>query len=230
LSLRLVVLLAAAAAVCAAAEPNQLTPQERAQGWRLLFDGKSSAGWVEVTGKPFPANCWAIENACLKAIPRDNGFQDIRTVETFRSFELEWDWMMNAKGNSGVKYLIQRVDDWNNKQGRQARARGLEYQLADDANDDAASAASRVAGALYSIFAPEPKIVPKIGGFNHSRLVVDGDRVEHWLNGAKVVEFRLDAPEVQKLFPGIAPKESAISLQNHQSEAWFRSIKIRVHP
>jgi hypothetical protein len=219
-----------AAAVCSAAEPNTLTAEERASGWRLLFDGKSAKGWVEVTGKPFPANCWAIENACLKALPRDDGFQDIRTEDIFHSFELEWDWMMNAKGNSGVKYLIQKVDEWNNKQGRQARARGLEYQLADDANEDAASAASRTAGALYSIFAPVPKITPKIGGFNHSRLVVDGSRVEHWLNGTKVVEFRLDAPEVQKLYPGIAPKGSSISLQNHQSEVWFRTIKVRERP
>jgi len=220
----------AAVVMCSAAEPNHLTSEERALGWRLLFDGESTDGWLEITGKPFPTNCWTIENACLKAIPRDNGFQDIRTVETFRSFELEWEWKLLAKGNSGVKYLIQKVDDWNNKQGRQARARGLEYQLADDANDDAASAASRVAGALYSVFAPFPKITPKIGDFNRSRLVVDGARVEHWLNGTRVVEFRLDAPEVQKLYPGIAPKESVISLQNHQSDVWFRSIKIRARP
>jgi len=219
-----------AVVVCAAAEPNQLTAEERARGWRLLFDGRTTDGWVEVTGKPFPANCWTIENACLKAIPRDNGFQDIRTVDSFRSFELEWEWKILGKGNSGVKYLIQKVDDWNNKQGRQARARGLEYQLADDANDDAASAASRVAGALYSVFAPSPKVTPRIGEFNRSRLVVDGARVEHWLNGTRVVEFRLDAPEVQKLYPGITPKESAISLQNHASDVWFRTIKIRLLP
>jgi hypothetical protein len=217
----------AAATLCAAADPNTLTAAERAAGWLLLFDGRTTKGWVEVTGKSFPSNCWTIENACLKALPRDDGFQDIRTVEAFHSFELEWDWKMNAKGNSGVKYLIQKVDEWNNKQGRQARARGLEYQLADDANDDAASSVSRLAGALYSIFVPTPKVTPKIGEFNRSRIVVDGDRVEHWLNGTKVVEFRLDAPEVQKLYPGIAPKESSISLQNHQSEVWFRTIKIR---
>jgi len=216
-----------AAVVCLAADPNQLTSEERAAGWRLLFDGKSTQGWVEVTGKPFPSNCWRVEDGCLHAFPRDDGFQDIRTTGTFGSFELEWDWKILAKGNSGVKYLLQKVDEWNNKQGRQARARGLEYQLADDANEDAASAASRVAGALYSVFAPVPKIVPRIGEFNHSRLVVDGDRVEHWLNGTKVVEFRLGAPEVQKLYPGIAPKESWISLQNHQSDVWFRGIKIR---
>jgi hypothetical protein len=217
----------AAAVVCAAADPNTLTSEERSRGWRLLFDGRTTEGWVEVTGKAFPSNCWAIENACLKAIPKTDGFQDIRTVATFHSFELEWEWMMNAKGNSGVKYLIQKVDEWNNRQGRQARARGLEYQLADDANDDAASAVSRVAGALYSVFAPVPKLPPKIGEFNRSRLVVDGAHIEHWLNGSKVVDFRLDAPEVQKLYPGIAPGESPISLQNHQSQVWFRNIKLR---
>ncbi len=207
-----------AAALCGAAD------------WRTLFDGKTANGWIEITGKPFPAKCWTIENGCLKAVPRDDGFQDIRTVETFRSFELEWDWMMGATGNSGVKYLIQKVDEWNNRQGRQARARGLEYQLAGEENPDAASSPARVAGAVYAIFAPEPKVPVKRGGFNHSRLVVDGARVEHWLNGTKVAEFRLDAAEVQKRFPGMAPEESPVSLQNHQSEVWFRNIRIRVLP
>jgi len=126
----------AAAALCAlsigiagGSEPNQLTAQDRAAGWRLLFDGKSTDGWLEITGKPFPTNCWTIENACLKAIPRKDGFQDIRTVGMFREFELEFDWMLKADGNSGVKYLVQKVDEWVNKDGRQARARGLEYRL-----------------------------------------------------------------------------------------------------
>ncbi|MCX6627476.1 MAG: DUF1080 domain-containing protein, partial [Candidatus Solibacter sp.] len=154
----------------------------RAGGWRLLFDGKTTDGWLEITGKPFPA-CWTIENGCLKATPHKDGFQDIRTVETFRDFELEFDWMLKADGNSGVKYLVQKVDEWVNKDGRQARARGLEYQLADDRNADAASAPSRAAGSLYSVIAPAPKVTPRIGEFNHSRLVVRGGGVEHWLNG-----------------------------------------------
>ena len=97
--------------------------------------------------------------------------------------------MLQADGNSGVKYLVQKVDEWVNKEGRQARARGLEYQLADDRNADAASDASRVAGSLYSVIAPVPKVAPKIGEFNHSRLVVQGGVVEHWLNGTRVVRY-----------------------------------------
>jgi len=222
------------------AEPNQLTAEERRQGWRLLFDGETSAGWLEVTGKPFPTNCWTIENGSLKALVRTDGFQDIRTADTFRSFDLQFDWMLNVDGNSGVKYLIQNVDEWVNQAGRQARARGLEYQLADNHNEDAASDPRKVAGALYSLIAPapgKPGGLPHIGEFNHSRLLVDGPHVEHWMNGVKVVEFETTAPEVQQLLRTNLPKGSAagtplveaspISLQNHSSETWFRNIKIR---
>ncbi len=106
-----------------AAEPNSLTDTERQQGWRLLFDGRTTAGWLEITGKPFPTNCWTVEDASLKAVVRTDGFQDIRTVDTFRSFDLQFDWKMPKDGNSGVKYLIQKVDEWTNAAGRHARPR-----------------------------------------------------------------------------------------------------------
>ncbi len=225
-------------ALARGAEPNQLTDVERREGWRLLFDGKSSAGWVEVTGKPFPNQCWTVEGGSLKAMVRTDGFQDIRTTGSFTSFDLQFDWKVLADGNSGVKYLVQRVDEWTNAAGRQARARGLEYQLADNANSDAASDPRRVAGALYSLIAPSPPLAPRVGEFNHSRLLVKGTHGEHWLNGLKIVEFETSMPEVQKQLRGFMPKGSVpeapvavqgpISLQNHSSQAWFRNIKIRV--
>jgi hypothetical protein len=220
----------------AAPQENRLTDAERQEGWRLLFDGSSSKGWEEVTGKPFPSHSWTIEEGCLKALVRQDGFQDIRTADTFRSFDLTFDWKLLKDGNSGVKYLIQRMDEWVNKEGRQARARGLEYQLADDHNSDAASDPSRVTASLYSVFAPSPRIPFAIGAFNHSRVIVHGDHVEHWLNGTKVLEFELAQPEVNRLLLSMRPtgepnapirRESPISLQNHSSETWFRNIKIR---
>jgi hypothetical protein len=223
--------------LAAAAQANRLTDAERSQGWRLLFDGETTAGWVEVTGKTFPTNCWTVEDGSLKALVRTDGFQDIRTRDSFESFELEFDWKLLKNGNSGVKYLIQNVDEWTSKAGRQARARGLEYQLADNANEEAALDPRQVAGALYSLIAPMPRIPPLIGAFNHSRLVVNGTHVEHWLNTRKVVEFDIRAPEVEKLLRSDLPKgspadatlvrRSPISLQNHSSEAWFRNIKLR---
>lgn len=210
-----------------------------AADWQSLFDGKTSSGWLEITGKPFPPNSWAIEDGCLKTVVRPGGAQDIRTVDTYRSFDLEFDWKVLADGNSGVKYLIQHVDEWNNKLGRQARARGLEYQIADNHGPDAVEPA-RSAASLYSAIAPKPPTNSAIGAFNHSRIVVNGDHVEHWLNNVKVVEFDISAPEPQKVFAGLRKKdetpdtpiqrETPISLQNHGTEVWFKSIRIRRLP
>ena len=208
-----------------------------AQDWHALFDGKTSNGWVEVTGKPFPTHSWTIEDGCLKSLVRTDGFQDIRTVEKFRSFELEFEWKLLKDGNSGVKYLIQNVDEWTNKEGRQARARGLEYQLVDRNSPDAKDP-TRYTGALYSVLAPEEaKLDWKIGSFNQSRIVVNSDHVEHWLNGVQVLGFALGEPNVQAALRKMLPKGSSelqtetwISLQNHSSETWFRNIRIRRLP
>jgi hypothetical protein len=208
------------------------------QPWRSLFDGSTSKGWVEVTGKPFPAHSWTVEDGCLKSLVRTDGFEDIRTVETFRSFELQFEWKLAKLGNSGVKYLIQRVDDWVNKDGRQVRARGLEYQLVDLDSPDA-SDPTRITGALYSLLAPA-NANWRIGVFNESRLIVHGDHIEHWLNGNRILSYDTTNPAIQSALRTMLPKdaapdaplirESAISLQNHSSEAWFRNIKIRALP
>jgi hypothetical protein len=212
--------------------------QAQDQGWRSLFDGSTSKGWVDVTGKPFPTHSWTIEDGCLKSLVKTDGFEDIRTVETFKSFELQWEWKLAKGGNSGVKYLIQRTDDWVDKEGREARARGLEYQLVDLYSPDAADP-TRITGALYSVLAPAGAEW-KIGVFNESRILVDGDHVEHWLNGKKVLSYEVSNPAVQKALRNLMPKgsgleapivrESAISFQNHSAETWFKNIKIRSLP
>src|ERR1700722_560857 len=208
------------------------------QPWHPLFDGSTSKGWVEVTGKPFPTHSWTVEDGCLKALVRTDGFEDIRTVETFKSFELQFEWKLAKLGNSGVKYLIQRVDDWTNKEGHQVRARGLEYQLVDLDSPDA-SDPTRITGSLYSLLAPA-NANWRIAVFNESRLIVHGDHVEHWLNGTRVLSYETTSPPVESALRKMLPKdagadvplvkESAISLQNHSSEVWFRNIKIRALP
>jgi len=193
---------------------------------------------VDVTGKPFPAHSWAIEDGCLKALVRTDGFEDIRTVETFKSFELQFEWKLAKMGNSGVKYLIQRTDDWTDKEGREGRARGLEYQLVDLDSPDA-SDPTRITGALYSLLAPA-NANWRIAVFNESRLIVHGEHVEHWLNGVRVMSYETSNPAVQSALRKMLPKEataatplvteSPISLQNHSSEVWFKNIKIRALP
>jgi hypothetical protein len=232
---RAALLALAAATKSRASEPNLLSVAERREGWRLLFDGKTTNGWLEVTGKPFPSDCWTVQDGALHALPR-SGFQDIRTAGVFGAFDLRFEWKIGAEGNTGLKYLVQRVDEWTNAGGRQARARGLEYQLADDANDDAASDPRRAVASLYSALKPSPRVSPRIGEYNQSRILFDGRNVEHWFNGVRVLRYDVNSPVVQALLRSHLPKDSPdgpisfrtpISLQNHASPAWFRDLKIR---
>jgi len=208
-----------------------LAAQVKTGEWVSLFDGKSTAEWLEVTGRPFPSECWAVEDGCLKAFPGPHGNKDIRTVAEYTDFEFQFSWRILKGGNSGVKYLVQNTDRWTNAAGLQARARGPEYQLVDDESDDAKDA-TRVTGALYSVLAPVSRPVKTPGEWNASGLVVRGGSVEHWLNGARVLAYRLDQPEVVKLLREHRKGEdvvrtSPVCLQNHGSVVWFRGIRVR---
>jgi hypothetical protein len=208
---------------------SQLVDGKAAEGWISLFDGKSAQGWVEITGKPFPKS-WTIENGCLHAVPTVDGNQDLRTVAEFTDFDLHFDWRIAAGGNSGVKYLVQRVDEWE-RNGRQARARGPEYQLTDDStSQEAASDRTRGTASLYSVLASRGSGVRDLE-FHQSRIVKRNGEVEHWLDGALVLHYRLDAPEVDRLMlslqrGGARRFQSPIALQNHNSHVWFRNIRI----
>jgi hypothetical protein len=258
-----IALACAALAVGARAADNELTAQERAAGWLLLFDGKTFHGWQDPAKKVPPGNSFTVENGCLKANPRPAISEDLFTSDTFRDFELVFDWKIAPGGNSGVKYRIQehvfisgqklpRFEDNVNaflKDGHAERGAkgqdyviGFEYQILDDAlNPDARNGTTHRAGALYDVFPPLSSPARPVGEFNHSRLVVQGEHLEHWLNGVKVVDGRLDAPEVAQgaarrwgvgspvyeLLVKHPRADCPISLQNHDTEAWFRNIKIR---
>jgi len=245
----------------ARAADNTLTPQEKAAGWRLLFDGRTFANWVDPAEKTPPGNSFTIEDGCLKATRRPSITEDLFTKEVFRDFELAFDWKIAPAGNSGVKYRIQDhvfIPPNVNNLGDQVNASlknrltarpdrgqdyviGFEYQLLDNERNEDGRLPSHRTGALYDVFAPLRDATRPVGEFNHSRLVVRGAHIEHWLNGAKVVDGSLDAPEVAKdmaqrwgkgtpvcdLLVKQPRKACPISLQNHGTEAWFRNIKIR---
>lgn len=248
----------------AAAATNTLTPEEKSAGWILLFDGKSMTGWVDPRQKTPPGDAWSIEDGSLKAASKPRIREDLFTQRTFRDFELVFDWRISPAGNSGVKYRIQdhlfvlpRHPDEkfeasvqrtfeHRSSVRPAEGEdyvvGFEYQMTDDAaNPDAKGNAKHTAGALYDMVAPSSAASRPVGEFNHSRIVLRGNHVEHWLNGVKVVDSSLDAPQalagIQKRWGAVPeiyrmlstqPKKACpISLQNHGDEAWFRDIKIR---
>ncbi len=256
--------LACAAVLAAAAADNQLTAEEKAAGWQLLFDGKTFAGWEDPTKKAPPDDGFTIEDGCIKPLRRQTLNQDLFTTALYRDFELEFDWKISPGGNSGVKYRIQdrvMLDDEkprqkfedrvnasmkNRRQDRPVKGQeyviGFEYQVLDNArNPDALRGTNHQAGALYDMLSPLKDATRPVGEFNRSRLVVKGDAVQHWLNGVKVVDGSLNAPEVAKgsqarwgadspvyeLLVKHPKKDCQISIQNHNSDAWFKNIKIR---
>jgi hypothetical protein len=228
---RLAVVIALFASVACAQPQNALTPEEKAAGWVLLFDGRSTAGWREVTGLPFP-DTWRIEDSCLRALNPGHGFQDLRTDIEPDSFEFRFEWKIEPGGNSGVKYLVQKADRWTNAEGLQARARGLEYQLVDNTSPDAVEQTKRC-GSLYGVIAPTQAAAHAPGQFNQSALMVRGGHVEHWLNGVKVVAFETSDPVVHAAIVdlgkgALSARRSFISLQNHGTPVWFRNLKLRL--
>jgi hypothetical protein len=211
---------------------NQLSAQERAAGWRLLFDGKTSNGWRRFSQQSFPVKGWVVDDGWLHCLGKgggDKGGGDIITDAQFGDFELEWDWKLVPGGNSGVKYFILES---------RKEALGHEYQMIDDAQ---AADALKLDGkhrtaSFYAVLAPSKTSMAPMGEINHSRILVKGNHVEHWLNGKKVLEYECGSDQVKaevaaskfKNVAGFGDKvRGHILLQDHNCKVWFQNVKIR---
>jgi hypothetical protein len=202
---------------------NKLTPEEKAAGWTLLFDGKTMHGWDDPRMKSPPGDAWTLEDGCLKANRNPRITEDLFTRDAFTDFELTFEWRISPGGNSGVKYRIQ--DHWfiapkesgapsekfeqsversflHPVSQRPSRGQdyviGFEYQMTDDTrNGDARGNHKHTAGALYDMVAPSSAATRPVGEFNRSGILVRGNHVEHWMNGVKVVDSALDSADAQ---------------------------------
>jgi hypothetical protein len=210
-------------ATAAMAADNTLTPAERAAGWTLLFDGRTTAGWRGFK-TPEPDAGWTTKDGALSPDPKLS--KDIMTQAQFESFELVFDWRIGPKGNSGLMFHVTEA-------GEETYQSGPEYQVVDNARGEPAV---DQAGALYALYAPSRDVTRPVGEFNHSRLIVDHGRAQHWLNGVKVVEYDLNSPEFKakvaaskfKAWPPFAASPTGhIALQNHGDPVAFRNLKIR---
>jgi hypothetical protein len=225
----LVVLLAGLGApTAAAAAHNRLTAKEKSAGWQLLFDGQTFNGWRGYRLPGMPATGWEIKDGTLRTVAKVKS-PDIITEKTFTDFELVWEWRIAEGGNNGIKYFV--TED-------RPRAPGHEYQLLDDAkHPDGKAGRNRLTASFYDVLAPAAdKPLKAPGEWNHSRIVVRGERVEHWLNGKNVLTYVLGSPEVKaglagskfKAFPDFGTKVTGhIMITYHNDECWFRNIKIR---
>lgn len=208
--------------------PNTLSKREKKAGWRLLFDGRSLQGW-KLYGKPgLPTNTWEVADGTLHLPPNDR-MDNIITTEKFTDYELTWDWKVAPKGNNGIKYL---VDEANGS------VPGPEYQMVDDSTMTTNPVWQTAS--LYDVIPPATnKVLHPPGQWNHSRLLVQGKHVEHWLNGRLTVTYELESPELKALVAKSKFKNAAtygkkipghILLTAHHDEAWYRNLKLRPLP
>lgn len=223
--LPLIVLLASA---CAAQQEahNMLTPAERAAGWRLLFDGHTTAGWHPFQKTTGPEG-WSVEDG---ALVRTGPGGDIVTAEEFQNFELTLEWNVAEGGNSGIFFRVTESGGW-------IFETGPEMQVLDDIRHADGQSRLTAAGSNFGLHPAPEGVVKPAGEWNGVRILVYGTHVEHWLNGQKVVDYELGSPEWEAnvkaskfaQWPGYgrAPK-GRIALQDHGDRVAYRDIKIRV--
>jgi hypothetical protein len=239
------VLCAAPLSAQASHSPNTLSAAERAAGWRLLFDGRTLTGWRGLGYDTVPTVHWNVVDGAIHKVasgnvpkmpdgqPANGG--DLMTTDTFRDFELAFDWKVVPGTNSGVKYNVS--EEYSLANASNHAALGFEYQVLDDSLSEDNKLATHRAGALYDLFAAnDKKRLKPVGGWNSSRIVFRGNHGEHWLNGQKIVEFDLGTPRMDsalakskyRVLKGFADRRSGhIILQDHGDEVFYRDIKIR---
>ena len=220
--------LASAHAAAAQASLNALTPAERDAGWRLLFDGKTTTGWRGWKMDTLPSGWEVVDGALTRVRPA----ADIITTEKFKDFELSLEWKIAPKGNSGIFYRASEEDEaiyWT----------APEMQVLDDAGHPDGRSRLTAAGSDYGLYPSPAGVVRPAGQWNQVRIVVNGNHVEHWLNGVKVVAYELGSPDweakvkASKFARHLAygrNREGYIGLQEHDAWVAYRNIKVRVLP
>jgi hypothetical protein len=216
--------------------PNTLSSAEKQQGWKMLFDGKTTNGWKAASQEKFPSEGWKVEDGTLMAVASTKEKPvkgtDIVTVEKFSAFEFQFEFNFAEGANSGVKYFT----------GNGGPSIGLEYQVLDDKKHPDAKmgvVGNRTMASLYDLIPADKqeRFTKPAGEWNIGRIVVYPDnRIEHWLNGVKVVEYvrgsniykALVARSKYAEFENFGMiREAPIMLQYHNDQVKFRSMKIR---
>lgn len=215
---------------------NQLSQQEIDDGWKLLFDGKSTEHWRGYNSDSFPESGWSVLDGTLVFVPEEidgsEGGQNIITVEKFENFHLKLDWKIEEGSNSGIFYGVLEQEDieiyWS----------GIEYQIIDNSifAEITPQSAKRLSGALYDLVPADPQNMRPVGEWNTTEIIVDHSTIIHRQNGETVVDVERWNPEWFDMirnskfenhneFGNI--RNGHIGIQDHGGPVMVRNIKIK---
>ncbi len=207
------------------AQMPMLTDAEKADGWKLMFDGTSLTGWRGYKTEK-PSGGWRADKGMLVRL---GGGGDLMTVDQYEDFDMRFEWKITEYGNSGIIYRIGLTEPypWHT---------GPEYQVLDNGNHPDGKGALTSAGSNYAVNEPVKDVTKPVGQWNDGRIIAKGNHVEHWLNGVKVVDYdigsadwkaRVQASKFGKIPPYATVKRGYIALQDHESVVMYRNLKIK---
>jgi hypothetical protein len=208
-------------------KPSSGTAEAQA-AWKPLFDGKTTEGWRGYGREGFPSKGWVVEDGTLRVMAGGGG-GDIMTVDQYQEFDLRLEWKVGEKANSGIMYLVSEHEkaSWQT---------GPEYQIFDDMGHNAKPTDMHSTGSMYDLYAPPAdKPVKPAGEWNHTRILIQGNRIEHWINGKMIVDCDLAGEDWEKrrakskfaVYEKFGRnRKGHIALQDHGNDVWFRNIRI----
>ncbi len=195
--------------------------------WQPLLGDNATNLWRTYRGTGFPQTGWSLQDGVLHLEAGGKG-GELVSLAAYDNFELEWEWKLAPKANNGLKYLVTES---------RPSAPGHEYQMVDDSTMPNPKYQTAT---FYDVLPVQtPTKVKPVGEWNQSRLVVQGNHIEHWLKGEKVLSYELGSVEVKaalaqskfKNEKGFGDKiKGHLLLTNHKDEAWYRNLRIRELP
>lgn len=205
----------------------------QSDNWEILFDGSGLDNWMGKTDHKPPSAEWKIEGGLLYMTGKGG---DIITKKKYGNFELVFDFKLTKEANSGIKYFVDKIV--NTETGSEM-INGPEYQIIDDYNNEVVKdhpMGTKSAAAAYLLYPPKNKKLNPPGEWNTGKIISRDGKVEHWLNGVKVVSYERGSEDYLKRKAETKFKNDKnygefekghIMLTDHNDLVYFRNIKIR---